>query len=242
MGTLPELENRPGIRRVIPETKTNGSISHTPTGQQTIESHVVVPATIAFITGIIVTGLAAAVMVRWFQIDVFILMLTFCGVFLAVFFKRIGVGDRLLWLLEEFFDQDIDGDGAVGFAPRDIPVISRGKERFVNMPPTEAKLTRSQWAEVATAALNKRAKISRRALQKNSRLSQSEAALAAKILHEGKRAIDNELTGSGWDWLIVFLPGSTQCRLERPTDTHPPTPQNGNNPVYSGASTSQPTS
>ncbi len=230
MGTSEDLARRPGIRRVVEEENIPDK-QYTPTGQQTMESHVIVPAFIALIVAIVCTFIALGVMLKWFVVDAFILMCVFGLSFLVVFLRRVGVGDRLLWAIEEFLDHDIDGDGAIGegsgigYAPRDIPLNSRNQQRNINMPTVESKLTRQQWERVAIATLNQRAKVSRRGLTKASKLAQSEAALAAKLLHDKGRAKDNELNGAGWDWLIVHLPENVLCMIERPHD--PPTHENG---------------
>lgn len=225
-----ELDGRPGIRRVDMDAPVN---TFKPMGQQSLESHVVVPAFIGVIVALVCTGMAAGIMMRWFVVDVFGLMLVFCISFLVVFMKRIGVGDKLLWAIEAFLEADIDGNGDIGYAPRDIPVNRKGgaDQVYVNMPPVESKLTRAAWEQVAVAALTKNANISRRGLRSASKLSQSEASLAAKILHDRGRAKDGKLNGAGWDWLIVHLPETVVCAVERPP-TETPLPQN--NMVGSG--------
>lgn len=210
-----ELDGRPGIRRVNVDAPVD---TFKPVGQQSLESHVVVPAFIGFIVALVCTGMAAGFMLRWFVVDAFVLLIVFGVVFLIVFMKRIGVGDRLLMMVEQFLDLDIDGDGEVGYAPRDVPINKKGGAvvEHVNMPPVEAKLTRAAWEQVAVAALAKDANISRRGLRGASKLSQSEASLAAKILHDRGRAKDGKLNGAGWDWLIVHLPETVVCTVERP--------------------------
>lgn len=223
-----DLDNRPGIRRINNDDAPISSA--TPTGQQTLESHVIVPAFIALIVAIVVTLMVAGVMIRLFTMDYFILMFVFGGSFLLAFLKRIGVGDQLLWLVEKYLNADIDGDGEVGVAPRSVPVNTKKGTRDVALSNEESTLYRRDWSQVAIAILNKRANVSWRGIYDNCKLSQSQSKAAAAHLKKGYVNADGvTINGRGWDYLISFLPQNTFCMVERPdppTDTAP-TPSEG---------------
>lgn len=234
MSTFSDLEKRPGIRRVNSEAAPPLETSFTPVNQQNLESHVVVPGIIGVITALVVSGMAAAAMMKWGTLDGFSLAIIFGCTFLLVFMRRIGVGDRVLWSIEEFLHQDLDGDGEIGegYAPRSVP-LSRPKEtRNVALPPKSGNLTHSEWAQVAIALLNKNGKVSRRGISENCKLSQAKASEAAAHLSKGY-AVGGELNAAGFDWLLSHLPEYTQCLAPHPdsawlrtvTGEHQPTNQ-----------------
>lgn len=121
-----ERKNRPGMRRATGETtkrfnvasaatdenEKNNLVIREPAGQQTIESHVVVP----FMWALIIAAAVGAGMLyahwRWVVDWAWVFFVPLCT-FLLAFVMRTGVGDKLLWHLEEWFG-DINGDGVEG--------------------------------------------------------------------------------------------------------------------------------
>lgn len=216
MATFTDLDKRPGIRRVNIDTALPApDATFTPVNQQNFESHVIVPGAIGVITALVMSGMAAAAMMRWYKLDGFILCLVFGFTFLFVFGRRIGVGDKVLYAIEEFLKQDIDGDGEIGYAPRSVPLNRLKETRNIALPPKAGKLTHSEWQQVSIALLNKRGKVSRRGISDNCKLSQSKASEAAAHLSKGY-AVGGELNAAGYDWLLPHLPEHTQCSLPHP--------------------------
>lgn len=227
-----DIRNRQGIRQVNADDYTPLR-DYTPHSQQTMESHVLVPLAIAAIVALFITIMVSALMVAANFVYAWISFAVWSVTFLYVFLWRIGVGDSLLWKLEEFFNADINGDGEVGFLPRTITHNSNHGSREIEAPVKSEKLSAEVWGRIAVALLNECQDASRRGLCNRTqtvKITQGEASTALAAMMKAHHVIDNGLTAAGWDWLIVFLPTHTQCRLNRPSappTAHPPTLSDG---------------
>lgn len=233
MGSLQEYINNggelpPGVRRTGDEPGT----VHRPVGQQTLESHVIVPFLWSLLLALPVAGIVAGLAWRSGHKDALYPVLAFGLVFVLGYLARTKTSDRVLWHVEEFFGLDLDGDGHEGepeaetFAPRAVPVHTARESREVPLPDRPVGLTRREWQQVAVACLNRGGNVSRRGIEANSNLSQMKSAHAAQLLTERGFAVNGRLAAAGWDWLLTMLPEHVACNMERPDDDEddPPTP------------------
>lgn len=220
MTTREFLNSQSGIRQTNSSEYDAAMQKYTPVNQQAVHSHVLTPLLIGFIVSVVLTLMALAAMITYWEVNTFILSMVFGGSFLFIFLRRIGVADRVLWAIEEMFGTDIDGDGEVGYAPRSVTVNTKNGSRDVAVSDQPEKLYNADWAEVATAVLANGGRVSRRGIYNNCKLSQSKAQLAVALLEKGYSK-NGEINERGWDWLVSHLPDNKTCKIERPTA--PPT-------------------
>lgn len=182
----------------------------------------------AVAAGIVTTGaMAAASAASYFlsyPIDAYINSVIISGLLgIATFgqqwFAITKKNRSTLWALEMLLQTDIDGDQAIGdpIKPRAIP-INRGEDTdYMPMPDAPGGLLPAEWRQVAIAVLVKGANISRRGISDASTLSQAKATEAVNAL-AGYTDENHKPTGSGYDFLIHYLPDHLNPTLPHPAE------------------------